>query len=365
MGLINQTARQYYSVSEIFIANGTDVSFTLTFDPLPSLKTDFVLFIDGEEIDDSNYSYNAGVITFTVAPVNLTEVKVVLKNQRHGSYRYISLKDIVSNFIVSYVGDDKIITSARQLDVTFHAKRAIQEFSYDISKVEKIQEVEVGPTLTIPMPQDYVNYVQLAWIDDNGLERVLYPTNDTSRPSQAVLQDDETNYLYDDDDSLLTGTALATEKFKGIETNDTIGMSNNDDYFFSNADHNNSVIGLGQRYGTSPETTQVNGVFIIDEANGQFGFSSNLQGKVITIKYISDGLGTDAEMKVNKLAEEAIYKYIAHAIIASKANMPEYIVNRFKRDRRAAMRNAKLRLYNLKQKEIAQVMRGKSKQIKH
>ena len=365
MGLINQTARQYYSVSEIFTADGATTQFTLTFDPLPSLITDFIVYIDGEEIDDDNYTYSLGIITFDVAPVQLTEVRVVLKSEKHGNYRYISLEDIIANFMVSYVGDDKIITTAKQLDVMFHAKRAIQEFSYDISRIEKIQEVEVGPALTIPMPQDYVGYVQLAWIDGNGLERIIYPSNDTSRPSQAILQDDETNYLYDNDDSLLTGSSIAVENFKGVETNDTIGLSNNDDYFFSNADHNNSVIGLGRRYGSNPETTQVNGVFVIDELNGQFGFSSNLSGKVITIKYISDGLGTDKEMKVHKLAEEAIYKHIAHAIIASKANMPEYIVNRFKKERRATLRNAKLRLSNLKLKELTQVMRGKSKQIKH
>jgi len=52
-------------------------------------------------------------------------------------------------------------------------------------------------------------------------------------------------------------------------------------------------------------------------------------------------------------------------VLSAKANIPEYIVNRFRRDRRAAMRNAKLRLSNLKLKELTQVMRGKSKQIKH
>ena len=45
--------------------------------------------------------------------------------------------------------------------------------------------------------------------------------------------------------------------------------------------------------------------------------------------------------------------------------VPEYIVNRYRKERRAAMRNAKLRLSQLKIGEISQVMRGKSKQIKH
>jgi len=47
------------------------------------------------------------------------------------------------------------------------------------------------------------------------------------------------------------------------------------------------------------------------------------------------------------------------------SQVPEYIVNRFKKERRAAMRNAKLRMYDLKLPELTQVMRGKSKQIKH
>ena len=52
-------------------------------------------------------------------------------------------------------------------------------------------------------------------------------------------------------------------------------------------------------------------------------------------------------------------------ILSSKQNVPEFIINRFRRERRAAMRNAKLRLSNVKLAEIAATMRNKSKQIKH
>jgi hypothetical protein len=87
-------------------------------------------------------------------------------------------------------------------------------------------------------------------------------------------------------------------------------------------------------------------------------------GRVVTLKYISDGLSDD-DLTVHKFAEEALYKYIAHAILATKANTPEYLVMRFKKERSAAKRNAKLRLSNIKIEEITQVMRNKSKQIKH
>jgi len=70
-------------------------------------------------------------------------------------------------------------------------------------------------------------------------------------------------------------------------------------------------------------------------------------------------------MQVHKLAEEAMYKCIAYAIISTRANVPEYIVQRFRKERFAETRKAKLRLSNIKLEEITQVLRGKSKQIKH
>jgi len=90
-----------------------------------------------------------------------------------------------------------------------------------------------------------------------------------------------------------------------------------------------------------------------------------LSGQTITLKYIGDGLGTDDEMKVHKFAEEAMYKWIAHAILATRANTQEYLVARFKKERFAEVRKAKLRLSNIKLEEITQVLRGKSKHIKH
>ena len=70
-------------------------------------------------------------------------------------------------------------------------------------------------------------------------------------------------------------------------------------------------------------------------------------------------------MKVHKFAEEAMYKCIAHAIMSTRANVPEYLVNRFKKEKFASTRTAKLRLSNLKIEELTQVLRGKSKIIKH
>jgi hypothetical protein len=65
------------------------------------------------------------------------------------------------------------------------------------------------------------------------------------------------------------------------------------------------------------------------------------------------------------MAEEALYAYISHAIISTRNNQPEYVVNRLKREKSAKLRNAKIRLSNIKMNEFTQVMRGKSKWLKH
>ena len=124
-------------------------------------------------------------------------------------------------------------------------------------------------------------------------------------------------------------------------------------------------VNVGGRYGINPEHAQINGNFYIDDVRGLVHFSSNVSGNVAVIDYISDGLGTEDEMKVHKFAEEAMYKYLAHAILATKSNVPEYLVARFKKEKFAATRTAKLRLSSIKLGELTQVMRGKSKVIKH
>ena len=71
------------------------------------------------------------------------------------------------------------------------------------------------------------------------------------------------------------------------------------------------------------------------------------------------------DTRVPKMAEEAMYAYISHAILASRINQPEYVINRLKREKSAKLRNAKIRLSNIKLNEIVQVTRGQSKWLKH
>ena len=430
----------------------------------------------------------------------------------YGNYQFTSLNDIVNQFMVAYVGEGKTISKVKRVDVAFHAQRALQELSFDTLKSIKAQEIEVPATLQMTLPQDYVNYTKISYVDSAGIKHILYPTSKTSNPSSNPLQNsngefklqavgtlDNTsaNIVLDSEykdilvgmrvtgygipintfvaatsnsssittislenaggvavnplqnnagttltfsningslvtpnksihiienlswdlsgDNKITGTAseltsievgmivshdnfpVGTKVINVFDT--TIVVDNTADtavasggevtFIDPNADsdtwsnyksHTPSENNMhdyqdyqndtywpneGRRYGLDPQHAQVNGSFYIDEVNGKIHFSSNISGKTVILDYISDSLGTDAEMQVHKFAEEAMYKSIAYAVLSTKANIPEYIVRRYKKERFAAIRAAKLRLSNIKLEEITQILRSKSKQIKH
>ena len=435
-------------------------------------------------------------------------------NESYGSYQFISLEAIISQFIIAYVGEDKIINKIKRLDVSFHAQRALQELSYDTFKSTKSYELEVPPSLVLPLPQDYVNYTKVSSVDSAGIKKIIYPISKTSNPT-SYQQDLDGKLKFEDNiykkrnqagttiyteygltsrdkDGNFIGKTSRTGEFKSEiplekfvhetrvdvtgETRVNPGDGNNNtNYLFYGGkgaldmkilfhgdypdiavgqtvfgpgipenttvasvfettsgnyrgtsitltnpkyendklkanptgvagrptgfmvkdtqviivdlnkestswkkykahvastgatDHedNSSLHNEGGRYGLDPQYAQSNGSYYIDDRAGLIQFSSFMAGKTMVLDYLSDSVGTDQESKVHKFAEEAMYKCIAYAIMSTKANVQEYIVRRFQKDKFAATRKAKLRLSNLKLEELTQILRGKSKQIKH
>tara|TARA_Y100001938_G_scaffold151002_1_gene244998 strand:+ start:851 stop:2161 length:1311 start_codon:yes stop_codon:yes gene_type:complete len=417
----------------------------------------------------------------------------------YGDYQFTSLENIINAFMFAYVGEDKIIGKVNRTDVQFHAMRAIQELSYDVLRSFKSQEIEVPNTLSMILPQDYVNYVKLVRVGDDGIERILYPARKTSDPF-AITQDADGNYDFSTGAKrkiTIDFTSGVVPDDRGVKLGIVSGGVQNDVYFIvqdNTADSsplnlqigtdlievNNSIAQVvlmtvssltttsqaaafaeainnfaggnfytatsegplltveykfdnistptsegilassgsvavaptvinagssagdslieqvpsdtfssfksqtpvdyhhydinyvtdievsnkGRRYGLDPQYSQMNGSFFIDNLRGLIKFGSDLAGETITLHYVSDGLGTDAEMVVHKFCEEAVYKHIAYGILSTKSNIPPFIVQRFKREKFAETRKAKIRLSNIKIEEFTQVLKGMGKQIK-
>jgi hypothetical protein len=288
----------------------------------------------------------------------------------YGSYQYTKVNDVINNFLVAYVGQNKLIPNVNRTDVIFHAKRAMQEFSYDTLKSIKSAELTVPASLTLVLPQDFVNYVKMSYIDQLGVKHPIYPTNNlTISPYYTQTQDSAGIPTQDNFGNDTEGTSITQDRWHNANQQFINGDFTNDftnDMWAYNWDDMGNVIGsgYGEMYGLDPQYSQVNGWFNLNEREGKLSFSSNLVGRLIILEYISDGLAYDLDSRVPKLAEEAMYAYILHAIISTRIGQPEYIVQRLRKEKSSKLRNAKIRLSNIKLDEIVQVMRGKSKWIK-
>jgi hypothetical protein len=415
-GMISETAQQYYAGSQNFRGSSSapfnNQTFTTTFDTdlylanYDPTTTDYALnnfkiytstlgtpgtwteYTAAYELDNNTIKITGTLAASVFLVVQLKSLsggkygdtdtdkafgQAVEDN--YGSYKYVKLNDIVNNFLVGYVGKDKLIPNVKRTDVIFHAKRAMQEFSYDTLKSIKSSELTIPPNLTLVLPQDYVNYVRCSWIDQLGVQHIIYPTNNiTTSPYYTQIQDDDGIPTTDNFGDDIEGTPITQERWHKTNTS----LINND---LTNEDINNGIdpdwygygygwglgtgYGLGQRYGLEPSSSQMNGWFNINERENKLSFSSNLANLMIVFEYISDGLAYDLDSRVPKMVEDAMYSYIMYSIIAGRINQPEYVVQRLKKEKTAKLRNAKIRLSNIKLDEIVQVMRNKSKWIKN
>lgn len=374
MGLIKETNAQYYAGQQTFVGSTSTGPYTwtgdtdLTLSPIPNFK---VLKNEVELTITTDYTVSNNSITLVSAPLASDVISINLLTEfiwnNYGSYEYISIDDVVNNFLMSYVGYDKIIPRVKRTDVLFHAKRGLQEFSYDtLPSIKKI-EITIPPSLSFPIPQDYVNYVRLGWTDSNGIFHPLYPVNTlTQYPTEVPIQDDTGLPTQDNNgENLESYDSVTVSNWKSLDTNNLTGEWEElyDDANIYNWSWRKGF--LGRRYGMDPVISQSNGWYAIDRRENKFSFSSDIANKTVIIEYISDGLAYDGDVKIPKMAEEALYMHIMHAIVSTRAGVPEYIVSRYKRERSVALRNAKLRLSNLKLGEMIQNMRGKSKWLKH
>ena len=409
MSLITETNQQYYQGAQGFRGDGTTRTFPTTFDTdlvlgnfdpnnINYALNNFKLYTSSTGIPGSyseyvtSFTVEDNAIVFTTAPTSGLYIVVQLKKldgglygstetekaygqaveDNYGSYSYITLDNAIDNFMVGYVGSGKLIQRAKKSDVLFFAKRGLQEFSYDTLKSVKSAELTIPASLTLALPQDYVNYVRTSWIDQLGVKHIIYPTNNlTISPYYTQIQDSKGVPTQDNFGSDIEGTSITQERWHNANAQefllDNSGLAGINDFPF-NWNQNGEWIGYlnyGQLYGLDPQLSQMNGWFNLNEREGKMSFSSQLVDRLITLEYISDGLAYDTDTKIPKMAEEALYAHILHAIISTRANQPEYVVQRLKRERYAKLRNAKIRLSNIKTGEITQVMRGKSKWIKH
>jgi len=284
-----------------------------------------------------------------------------------GSYQYVGLNDIVSNFMLMYQGNNEIINNVERYQVLFHAKRGIKELNYDAMRQVKILQMNVDSDIRFVLPPDYVNYVRISKFS-NG---VLFPLQENIQTmfAQSYLQDADAEVIFDAEGNATRpqNSEVDLSRIKGGMSklylgpgpfNGQMGHCCDGEWYFS--------YGLGQRYGLNTETANINPTFTIDRQSGAIYFSSAMSGASVVMEYISDGMngGDDTSISVNKLFEEYLYAYIKYSILNNKLGVQEYVVNRSRKDKSSLLRNAKIRLSNIQPGRLLMNLRGRDKWLK-
>ncbi len=284
-----------------------------------------------------------------------------------GSYQYVSLFDIVTNFLLMYNGNHSLINNEERYKILFHAKRAVQELNYDAFKEIKILQLTVSDQLRFILPHDYVNWVRIS-VYRNGL---LHPLTENIQTnwSKAYKQGNDAKILFDVDGNVINeesrldadrinGSGRSIYLNEGSPYNNSEGWCIDGEWYFEYS--------IGARYGLNTETANANPTFSIDKQSGVINFSSGMAEQSVVLEYVSDGMmgGDDSKVMVNKLFEEYVYAYIQYAILNSKLGVQEYVVNRAKKNKSALLRNAKIRISNIHPGRLLMNLRGQNKWLK-
>ena len=190
MPLFNGTQQGYYEQSQSFVGAGAGnltvgPVTTAAFATRPTQQVDIVVFINGIEINKNSYSYN-GTNPGDTTPDDSYDIlfnntnpntnvqaadgsplaglivlfREVLATEQFGNYQYVSLENIINNFIISYTGPGKLIPDSKRTEVIFHARRCLQEFAYETLKSKFIVEASVLPA-TYTLPSDFVTIINI------------------------------------------------------------------------------------------------------------------------------------------------------------------------------------------------------------
>jgi hypothetical protein len=285
-----------------------------------------------------------------------------------GSYQYVSLKDVVNNFMLMHVGNHSLINNEERYKVLFHAKRAIQELNYDAFKEIKVLELSVADSLRYVLPSDYVNWVRISLYKDGWIRPLT--ENIQVMSSNAYLQDNDGRILFDINGNILEPQSSGLDydrlhKLKksiylnpGHQYDGSLGWNVEGDWFFEYR--------VGARFGLNTETANFNPTFSINKKSGVINFDSSMAGELCILEYVSDGMenGDNSLVSVNKLFEQYIYAAIKYEMLNSKLGVQEYVVSRARKERTALLRNAKIRMSNIHPGRLLMSMRGIDKWIK-
>lgn len=269
----------------------------------------------------------------------------------HGSYQYLTLKEIIDNFMVDTLDDDDLLKNTRRSIVLKHAKRGIRMFNKKVFNNVFAIEITVPETLYFALPHDFVDYVRVSRVVEDTVTNSyrLQPLNVNTNINIAdgYLQDHNYDILFDEDGYILLADAtnVYNKPYKK--------------YSFTESCYGNPNL----------DTSRLSkyGEFTIDQQHGKIAFSSDLADQEIVLEYVSDGLSPDTynegEIKVHKNAVAALEEFIYYSCIRRKRHVAQGVVESARRRWKTVEHEAKLDQLGFDLVQVSRTMQLKSRNI--
>ena len=334
----------------------TDKQYFADFEGRISTYSPTTLYSPGDIVEYNGGHWEAQASSSNSAPSSSNANWAIFVVPELGRNRFISLEDIVNNYMVLYADEANFGGDAMRHKMEGFAQRAVQEFNYDVLHVKDIEYTLIGSAL-FPFPQDLVEVASVSYVDESGLERRIPPRKDSSNPRSA-LQSNLGNFIYDsNNNATFSKSSLTQSRWNNSHSN----RQNTTD----NINGNLGFDDYGQRYYLNPETSNENGSYFVDHANGRVSFDASLMGETIVIKYVTDGLGDDfSQIRVHKFAEDAIYDRMYFDYISKRRDTHANEKERAKRKAYGSKIQAKHRLSEMTHREIIATVRNQNRWIK-
>lgn len=268
----------------------------------------------------------------------------------HGSYQYITLKDIVNSLQIKYSDSDHILKNIRRSKLLLYAKEGIREYNKQVFNEIYACEITVPENLSFALPHNFVSYARcsIVVLDENTNSYRLKPLNINTNISIAdgYLQDHNAEILFDEEGNILTADVLNAygKPFKKYDI-EPFSISGNKSLDTSKL----------SRYGE----------FTIDERRGKIVFSSDLYDKEIVLEYVSDGLADDTYdegvVKVHKEMVPLINEHVYFNCIVGLKNVSLSEKERARRRLRTVKHETKIARAKFSMLELGKTVLSKSK----
>ena len=246
------------------------------------------------------------------------------------SAKYKDLNDIIESVYLDTLDEDSYLSNTKRYIIQRFVRLGMKELSLKGSyPTVKPLRLTVKSNNSIELPEDYVKYLRVSWINEVG-DLVPIAVNNNIPTANAYLLDHLDQILLDNNSIPLVGSGDTDVDREALRFDYSTAPYLADSHYYDGRLFNNSV-NINQKFKGGTE-------FREDEINNRIQFAGNKLTTVV-LEYLYDpiiNVGNLDGLKVPVMYYFYLLKWIFHELISGKRSVPDHRVERAAKELRKA-----------------------------